>query len=441
MRKLQDQLQEQDQKEIMFTRRNFLSTLGAGLVGVPFAFSANQEAAGRKKMAIVATEWRLRSHAQHKGDRFLVGYPMNGKWRQPRLDVASLYVDQTPHNDLSRQRAEEFGFKIYPSIAETLRLGGDKRAVDAVLVIGEHGDYERNELGQKKYPRYEFFKQVADVFRKDGKGVPVFNDKHLSWKWEWAREMVDTAHELKFPLMAGSSLPVTWRMPVVEMPSNAEPEEVMCLAMGGVDSYDFHALEVIQCMAERRRGGETGVKWVQASRGDSAWHAMQAGSFDNGGFSLKLFDACMNRSQTLATARPQIFGHRKPTTDEMRNMVKDPVVYRFQYHDGLKATMLLMNGLVGDFTFATKLKGNPDPLSTLFYLPPVPNVHYSAVLMSKVEEMFLTGKAVYPAERTLLTSGVLAAAMKSLSVDHKQVKTPHLSVCYQAPEESTFCRR
>ena len=61
--------------------------------------------------------------------------------------------------------------------------------------------------------------------------------------------------------------------------------------------------------------------------------------------------------------------------------------------------------------------------------------------MSKVEEMFLSGKAVYPAERTLLTSGVLAAAMKSLSVGHTKVQTPHLSVRYQPSEASTFCRR
>ena len=64
-----------------------------------------------------------------------------------------------------------------------------------------------------------------------------------------------------------------------------------------------------------------------------------------------------------------------------------------------------MNGLVGDFTFAARLKGEAEPLSTLFYLPPNPNVVYSAALMSKAEEMFLTGKAPYPIERTLLTSG------------------------------------
>jgi len=88
--------------------------------------------------------------------------------------------------DLSRKRAAEFGFTIYPSIAEALRCGSKRLAVDAVLIIGEHGNYPRNELGQTLYPRYPFFKQVVDVFKKDGKSTPVFNDKHLSWKWEWA---------------------------------------------------------------------------------------------------------------------------------------------------------------------------------------------------------------------------------------------------------------
>jgi hypothetical protein len=267
----------------------------------------------------------------------------------------------------------------------------------------------------------------------------VFNDKHLSWKWEWAKEMVDTALELKFPLMAGSSLPVTWRMPAMDMPLDAEAEEVMCLAMGGVDSYDFHALEVIQCMAERRKGGESGVAWVQALRGDAAWQAMKSKSWPAGGFSPELFEACLCRSQTLKSARAG-FGHRHPTEAEIPQLVKDPVVFRFQYNDGLRATMLLMNGLVGDFTFAAKLKGKDELLSTLFYLPPQPNVHYSAVLMSKVEQMFLAGQAVYPVERTLLTSGILAAAMKSLASDHAPITTPHLSVRYQPPPESLFCQ-
>ena len=391
----------------------------------------------KKKLAIITTEWRFRSHAWHMGERFLGGYPVKGKWHHPAIDVVSAYVDQVPAGDLSKARALESNFKIYPTIAETLRCGTDKLAVDAVLIIGEHGTYPDNELGQKKYPRYEFFQKVVEVFKKDGSTTPIFNDKHLSWNWEWAKEMVDTSRKMKFPLLAGSSLPVTWRMPAVEMPENAQPEEVMCLAMGGVDSYDFHALEIIQCMAERRKGGETGVKAVQAIRGEEVWKRMASGSWEKGGWNPKLFEACMNRSQTLAQA--PTYSHRKPTTKQMVDWVKAPMAYRIEYLDGLKSTMLLMNGLVGDFTFAASLKDQAEPLSTLFYLPTNPNVSYSAALMSNAEEMFITGKAPYPVERTLLTSGILAACLGSLGNGQKRIETPHLKVGYQAGK-STFWR-
>src|SRR6266849_2139689 len=147
----------------MLSRRTFLSTAGAGIVGAAVQAKPPQQEV-RKKLAIVTTEWRYGTHAWHMGERFLVGYPINGKWHKPALDVVAVYVDQTPANDLSRKRAEEFGFAIYPTIAEALRCGGDKLAVDAVLVIGEHGNYPRNEKGQILYPRYEFFERCAKVF-------------------------------------------------------------------------------------------------------------------------------------------------------------------------------------------------------------------------------------------------------------------------------------
>src|SRR5438552_17773974 len=121
----------------MISRRTFLGAACAGLLSPPLAWPETQ-AHRRRKMAIVTTEWRFHSHAQHMGDRFLVGYPMNGKWHKPRLDVVSLYIDQTPEGDLSKKRAAEFGFPIYGTVAEALRCGGKQLAVDAVLIIGEH---------------------------------------------------------------------------------------------------------------------------------------------------------------------------------------------------------------------------------------------------------------------------------------------------------------
>jgi hypothetical protein len=213
---------------------------------------------------------------------------------------------------------------------------------------------------------------------------------------------------------------------------------VMCVAMGGVDSYDFHALETIQCMTERRKGGETGVANLQAMRGEAVWKALAAGSWKAGGWDPELFETCLCRSQTLV--QPPSYSHRYPTPKQMREWVKDPVAYRFEYADGLKATMLLLNGLVGDFTFAARIQGQSEPLSTLFYLPPNPNVVYSAALMATVEEMFLTAKTSHLIERNLLTTGLVVAGMQSLASGQKRLDTPHLAIRYQPRRESEFWR-
>jgi len=395
----------------------------------------------RPKIAAVVNIYDMRSHAQHMVDRFLWGYGWNGRHHQPPIDVVAMYVDQVPDIDLSRGRAKLFpDLKIYPTIAEALTRGGEKLAVDGVLLIGEHGIYPKNEKGQTLYPRYEFFQQVVDVYRDSGRTVSAFNDKHLSWKWEWAKEMVETADQMGFALMAGSSISVARRLPSVEMPLGAEVQEALCVTVGAPDSYDIHALEAIQCMVERRSGGETGVVAIQALRGDAVWKAMQAGSWEAGGWDPELFEACLCRSQTLRQAW-EGFNHRHPTMAQMPGLVDiDPIVYRVEYADGLKATMLLVEGIVGDFTFAARLKGHRDPLSTLMQVPqPHPHNLFSS-LVNNIEKMFLTSKATYPVERTLLTTGLTAAGVESLWLKQKRLETPHLAIQYQPTKESTFRR-
>ena len=155
-----------------------------------------------------------------------------------------------------------------------MTLGGEKLAVDGVIIIGEHGDYPTNEKGQHRYPRYEWFKRVVKVFEASGRSVPVFNDKHLSTDWDECVEMVADSRRLEFAFLAGSSLPVTRRMPSIDMPYDGSLKESVCVAYGGVDSYDFHALETAQCMSERRAGGEKGVRQVHALRGDNLFNRL-----------------------------------------------------------------------------------------------------------------------------------------------------------------------
>jgi hypothetical protein len=393
----------------------------------------------RPRIAGIATIYFKHSHAQHVVDRFLEGYGWNGRHHRPPMDLVSLYVDQRGDDDLSRDRTERFpSMKIYPTIAEALTLGGDKLAVDGVLLIGEHGKYETNEKGQHLYPRYEFFREIVKVFRASGRSAPVFNDKHLSWRWDWSREMVDTAREMGFALMAGSSLPVTWRTPPVEMPLGAQVKVALCIGYGGVDSYDFHALESLQCMVERRSGGETGVRWLQAYRGDTFWKAHHQELW-----SRELFEAALCRSHTLTPSRPG-FNHIFPTLDEMKELVKEPIAYQYEHLDGLKSTMILLNGLVQDFNFAARLEGQDEPLSTQMYLP-MPRRHatlasFFSPLVNQIEQLFLTGKAPYPVERTLLTGGLVIAAVDSLHQDQTRQETPHLDIAYHPTAESTFWR-
>jgi hypothetical protein len=395
--------------------------------------------AARPKIAAIVTVYRHLSHAQHIVDRFLEGYGWNGEHHHPPMDLVSLYVDQVGEDDLSRDRAARFpAMKIYPTIAEALTQGGGKLAVDGVVIVGEHGKYPRNEKGQTKYPRYEFFQQMVEVFRSSGRSVPVFNDKHLSWNWDWAKEMYDTSRKMGFPFMAGSSLPVTWRTPSLEMPANANVQEALTVCYGGVDSYDFHGLETTQCMVERRKGGERGVRWVQSWRGEKFWEAMQAGAW-----SRQLMEAALCRSHTLKPAR-EGFNDIMPTMEDMRRMVKDPVAYVYEHADGLKSSMLLMTGLVEDFNFAASIQGRAKPFSTQMYLPMPPArtslASFFSPLVNHMERLFLTGKPGYPLERTLLTTGLTAAGVESLYREQKRFDTPHLGISYKAPHESTFWR-
>jgi hypothetical protein len=397
----------------------------------------------RPKIAALISEYRRYSHGQNIVDRFLGGYGWESRWHHPEMDVVSLYVDQFPESDLSRERVERYpDLTMYPTIAEALTQGGSQLAVDGVLLIAEHGDYPKNEKGQTLYPRYEFFQEMVEVFRSSGKSVPVFCDKHLSYDWDKALEMVETSRELGFPFMAGSSLPVCRRIPSIDLPWKAEVEEIVSVGVGGIDGYDIHSLEAMQCLAERRRGGETGVVSLQAWRGDRIWEALSAGSWEDGGFDPTLFEACLCRSLSLKPA-DESNRHTYPEPEELPQLVgSPPVAYRFEYADGLRATMILVEGLVQDITVAARLKDQPDPLSLLCYLGGGHDMqpNFFNPLCHHLEHLIANGQPPYPIERTLLTTGLTAAGVESLWQDQKLLDTPHLAINYQVGVESTFRR-
>lgn len=384
----------------------------------------------RKPIAVVATVYRPLSHAQHIAGRFIEGYTRDGHFYVPKQYVASMYVDQLPDNDESKDLSRDYGFRHCRNVAEALTLGGNKLAVEGVLLIGEHGNYPRNDKEQILYPRYELMEQIVEVFRKTGQSVPVFNDKHLSYSFDKAKKMAGWATELKFPLMAGSSLPVTWRRPELELPLDSPIEEALVACYGGIEIYGFHGLEALQVMMERRKGCETGVKAVTCLTDKDVWKAGDAGKW-----SWELLEAALGRSETVSPGDIR----RNVGSTAVGNMPRTPATaFLVEYRDGTRGTVLILNGHVADFTFAARIKGEARPSSCLFHLPAPPGAKYFDCLVTNIEKMFENGKPPYPVERTLLTGGALDAGMDSRFRRGERVETPQLDLRYTAPADSGF---
>lgn len=424
------------------SRREFLrqtaALLGAGafhqLAGQEIPFRTRPprlDTANRKPLAVLTTVYRPMSHSYHIAGRFIFGYPLQGKFHVPEHYVHTMYVDQFRANDLARELAKEHNIRLCRSIDEALTLGTGKLVVDGVLHIAEHGDYPTNEKGQILYPRYEWMEQIVKVFRKTGQVVPVFVDKHLSYSWTKAKQMYDWSRELKIPMLAGSSLPVTWRRPELELPLNSPIEEALVAAYGPIEVYGFHALETLQVMMERRQEGETGIAAVTCLTGEAVW---QAG--DKGLWSWELLEHALGRSETLNPGDVR----RNVGTPVLGRPGTPPICFLLEYRDGRRAAVLLLNGHINDFCFAARITGQRKPASCMFYLPSPPGSKFFDGLVYNIEKLLVSRKPPYPVERTLLTSGALDFLMESHFRKGQRIATPELDIRYKAPADSGFLR-
>jgi len=399
-------------RNFLISRRGFLAGLGAA------ALPAQQ---AKPRVAAIVTEFRHRSHADVICTRILDGYYPNGERQEPRTRIVSMYTDQVPPDDMSRGFAHRDRYKIYPTIEEALTLGGSDLGVDAVLLIGEHGEYPTNERGQKLYPRHRLFSDIVKVFRKAGRSLPLFSDKHLSYSWPKAKQMYDWSRELEIPFMAGSSIPVTVRTPELEIPYGARIRRAVQVGYGPLDAYGFHTLEAMQSMVERRAGGETGVASVEMLEGDAVWSWRDG----VGKWSHPLLKAALARNPSVPSGAPE-------------DHSKDPALFIVQYRDGLEAVAYMLNSYVYRWDFAAEVDGRV--VSTHFgQIPETRNLPHFDGLTYAIEELFVSGKPLYPVERTLLTTGVLAFLFDSRE-RKAQVETPELAFKYQAPADTFFQR-
>jgi hypothetical protein len=247
--------------------------------------------------------------------------------------------------------------------------------------------------------------------------VPVFSDKHLADNWADAKWIYDTARDMQIPLMAGSSLPVLWRYPAIDVTRDARLKEIVAISYHRLDTYGFHALEMVQCLVERRQGGETDVKSVECRVGPAVWEAEKEGVYDR-----KLLDAALSRLKD----RPLPEGKR------IEDLARDPVLFTIHYEDGLKANVFTLNPAVSEWAAAWREDDDPEIRSTLFWTQEARPYHHFSYLLQGIEKMMHTGKPTWPVERTLLTSGILDAALLSKKKAGQPLPTPHLKFSYQS---------
>jgi hypothetical protein len=433
------------------SRRTFLTAAGATLgfsrltmgdeqTPCPYAQGGGAvKATGRPKVAALASTYHYLSHAYHIVGRFLDGFIVHDGHglHRPEFEIASLYIEQTPAEDLGRAKARRHGVRLSSSIADALTLGTGKLAVDAVLLIAEHGEYPYNAKLQKQYPRGRYFREALEVIKASGRSVPIFIDKHLSYDRAEARAMVESARALKVPLMAGSSLPVTWRLPSVEVPVGKPWKEAVVASRGEIEIFGFHALESLQCMVERRdrRGKSQGVSAVTCLVGDAVWKAGDAAVW-----SWECLDRALSRSHSLNPGDVRQNTRDFSPPPNRPTFLKEPIAFVVEYVDGFRGTALILNGHVDDTTIGARL-GDGSFASTLFYLPAPPGASFFTPLVLRIEDFFRSGKPPYPVERTQLTGGILDAALESRARGSQRVETPDLAtIDYESPNDSGFIK-
>ena len=377
------------------TRRSLLLT-----PLMPVASAAAAAPATRPRVAVVMNVYFPNSHADVFVGRLLEGHRLNGVSHRPRLDTRSFYVDQFPNNDMAREQAAEYGVTIYPDVASALRLGTAKLAVDGVAIIGEHGNYPRTARGNVMYPRWQRFDEVTQVLAKDGRVVPIMNDKYFAYEWDDARRLYDRVKDMRIPFFCGSSLPHTWRRPALDFPRGIELDEVMAVSFSDLEEHGYHAVELMQAMAERRQGGETGVESIRCVEGEAVWKL---------GWSQDLLDAALRHR-----VNP---GYGKEC--------KQPQAIQVRYRDGLKATILNLNGLTLDYLFAARDKSGRVH-SSCFYIQLYVHNHWSFMVRA-FEELVLTRRQAFPIERTLLSTGITLFGLESRLQGQQWLDTPQLS--------------
>ena len=383
----------------------------------------------RPRIAFLTTFWDPpKTHADAISTKLIDGYWWEGAHKESRVDVVAVYIHQLEASTGGQKVCKSKNIPIYKTVTEALTLGGKELAVDGVVIVGEQGTYPSDQKGRWLLPRWWIYNQVIRVFEQSKRSVPVFNDKHLSYNWNEARWMFDKSRELNFPLTGGSSMPIKYRKPEIEIDIDTPIKYSIVVGPAWDEGNIFHAIDVLQSFVERRKGGETGVRSVQSIRGPETWKWAERNPW-----ALRLLDSVSK------------FFELKPGHFQKNSR---PNVCVIDYNDGTKAAVInALGGEVG-WTYAGEIEGRDEPtiISMSFDFGPRGQYHVSNSQPHWIIEMMMTGKEPFNAERLLLSTGITNHHMESnweggkYSDVGRRIKTPALNIKYRSTRGAQFSK-
>lgn len=359
-------------------------------------------------LVFLLEKFALQTPGQQLLDRLLTCFPRDGELQRPtERRVTVCLKERQPNADVER-RTKDFGLARSEHAATTLAQA------DAVLVVPDVPGSAASE------------KLIDTALQGAPNDSSIFVYGPLGPGLAAARRQINLAASRRLPLLAGTELPVTWRLPQVDVKPGTRLTDALVVVQGGSPRAELDALECLLPVIERRAGGETGVRRVHRLEDGALWKAGERKRW-----SWTLLAAALSRSDS-----PQGDAVKDGRTQDLAGLglvpklARNPRGWLVEHRDGLRSALLVLDGVVADYNFAV-MTASREIISAQILRPPAPAQQAFSGLAAVVEDFFRTGKPPWPANRSVLEAGLLETFTGLQTHGKSETKTPDLAIRYQ----------
>lgn len=361
-----------------------------------------------KKLAFFSTQFENGSPAQHLLDRCLTGWPSEGRFIESPFSKVSVHGSGAGQNLEHREEhpnlkiEENFDSAIEDADAWILAAGANDNLACCSQYL--YGAVERTTNPTRGF--------IAGF--PAGLGTDRFNELMLT---QGNRILVSTP------------LPLTWRLPEVDTPAGAILKEAVVLIRGPFPTAEQEAVDALLALTSHRKDGESSISKISQFAGDEIWRAAKEGHF-----SWDLFSTAVSRTNskqgdaTIDGRTQDIVG-----LGMVPQLAKGTRAWILEHLDGLKSTIITMDGILNDDNFAVKT-GAGDVISAQFYRPPKPNDHQYSRMMDRISSFLVQGENPLDVKRTLLWANIIKTMQEMKKMDLSSIQPNFNELAYNAPE-------